>query len=160
MEPLVALGEILLGAIPTFLLVWVLYWYVTRVFFRPLRETLRKRHEATAGLRAAAEANIAAAERKAAQYEASLRAARSELYEQQEQERQKAIEQRAELVRRARRQAEETTARAKREIEQDVAEAKQRLGAESDTIARSIIRAILEPSASPPRSPGETEVAR
>jgi len=79
MAPLIALGEILLGAIPTFLLVWALYLYVTRVFLHPLQGTLRKRHEATEGLRAAAAANIAAAERKAAQYEESLRAARVEL---------------------------------------------------------------------------------
>ena len=159
MDPLTALGGILLGAIPTFLLVWLLYWYVTRVFFRPLQKTLQKRHEATEGLRAAAEANIAAAEHKAAQYEESLRAARSELYQQQEQERQKAIEQRAEIARRARRQAEELTAQAKREIEQDVADAQQRLAAESEALARSIIRAILEPAPSG-RSAGETGVAR
>ena len=160
MAPLIALGEILLGAIPTFLLVWALYLYVTRVFLHPLQGTLRKRHEATEGLRAAAAANIAAAERKAAQYEESLRAARVELYQQQEQERQKAIERRAEIVRRARRQAEETTARAKQELQQDAAEAKQRLEAESETMAHFIIRAILEPGASPARSPGQTEVAR
>ncbi|MGH9784742.1 MAG: ATP synthase F0 subunit B [Terriglobia bacterium] len=159
MEPLIALRGILLGAVPTFLLVWLLYWYVTRVFFRPLQETLQKRHQATEGLRAAAETNIAAAENKAAQYEESLRAARAELYQQQEQERQKAIEQRAEITRRARRQAEEMIAQARREFEQDAAEAKNRLAAESEAMARSIIRAILEPAASG-RSAGETEARR
>jgi F0F1-type ATP synthase membrane subunit b/b' len=156
MEPLIALGGILLGAIPTFLLVWLLYWYVTRAFFRPLQETLRKRHEATEGLRAAAESNIAAAERKTAQYEESLRAARSELYAQQELERQKAIERRAEIVRQARQRAEAMTAQARREIERDAAEAKQRLAAESEAMARSIIRAILEPA----RPAGGTEATR
>jgi F-type H+-transporting ATPase subunit b len=159
MEPLIALGGILLGAIPTFLLVWLLYWYVTRVFFRPLQKTLQKRHDATEGLRAAAESNIVAAEHKAAQYQESLRTARAELYQQQEQERQKAIERRAESVRRARQQAEAMTAQARREIEQDVAEAQNWLAAESETLARSIIRAILEPAASG-RSAGGTEAAR
>ena len=160
MESLNALGEILLGAIPTFLLVWVLYLYVTRVFYRPLQETLRKRHEATGGLRTAAEANGATAERKAAQYEESLRAARMDLYQQQEQERQKALERRAEVARRARQQAEEMVVRAKQEMQQDIEEAKRRLAAESETIARSIVRAILEPAASSAGSPGGSEAAR
>ena len=148
MEPLIALGGILFRAIPTFLLVWLLYLYVTRVFFRPLKETLRKRYEATGGLRELAEGNVAMAERKAAQHEESLRAARSELYQQQEQERQKALERRAEVLRRARQQAEEMVAKAKQEMQQDVEEAKRRLAAESEPMARSIIRAILEPAAS------------
>ena len=147
MESLVALGEILLGAIPTFLLVWVLYLYVTRVFFRPLDETLRKRHDATDGMRAAADSSIAAAEQKANQYEDSLQAARAELYQQQEQERQKAIERRAEIVERARAQAEEMVAQARQEIERDVEEAKQRLATETEPMAQSISRAILEPAA-------------
>ena len=148
MEPLVALREILLGAIPTFLLVWVLYLYVTRVFFRPLQETLSKRHHATDGMRTAAESSIAEAEKKTAQYEESLQSARAELYQQQEQERQKAIERRAEIVQRARTQAEEMVARARQEIEKDVEEAKKRLATETEPMAQSISRAILEPAAS------------
>ena len=156
MQTLIALGGILLRAIPTFLLVWLLYLYVTRVFFRPLQETLRKRYEATGGLRKLAEGNVVTAEQKAAQYEESLRAARSELYQQQEQERQKALERRSEVLRRARQHAEETVAHAKQEIQQDVEEAKQRLAAESEPMARSIIHAILEPAAS---SSGRSEAA-
>jgi len=149
MEPLAALGEILLGAIPTFLLVWLFYLYVTRVFFRPLADTLRKRHEATEGMRKNAEASIEAAQRKASQYEELLQAARGELYQQQEQERQKAMERRAEIVQRARAQAEEMIARARQEIAGDVEEAKKRLAAESEPIAQSITRAILEPASAP-----------
>ena len=148
MEPLVALGEILLGAIPTFLLVWVLYLYVTRVFFRPLQETLNKRHHATDGMREAAETSIAEAETKTAQYEESLQSARAELYQQQELERQKTIERRAEIVQRARTQSEEMVARARQEIGKDVEEAKKRLATETEPMAQSISRAILEPAAS------------
>jgi F-type H+-transporting ATPase subunit b len=151
MEPLVALGEILLGAIPTFLLVWVLYLYVARVFFRPLNEMLRKRHDATEGMRAGAEASIAATQRKAAEYEDSLQAARTQLYQQQEQERQKAIDRRAEIVRLARAQAEEMVAKARQEIAREAEDAKKRLAVESEPMAQSITRAILEPASSPER---------
>lgn len=155
MDPLAALGEILLGAIPTFLLVWVLFLYVTRVFFRPLEETLHKRHHATDGMREAAEQSITEAQKKTAQYEESLQSARVELYQQQEQERQKAIEKRAEIVQQARARAEQMVAQARKEIEQDVEEAKKRLAAETEPMAQSISRAILEPAA-----PGGKGLAR
>jgi F-type H+-transporting ATPase subunit b len=145
MEPLAALREILLGAIPTFLLVWVLYLYVTLVFFRPLQETLSKRHHATDGMREAAETSIAEAEKKTAQYEESLQSARVELYQQQEKERQKLMDRRTEIVHRARMHAEEMVARARQEIDQDVEEAKRRLATETEPMAQSISRAILEP---------------
>ena len=44
-ETLRALGEILLKAAPTFVLVFLLYLYLTRMFFRPLEEVLKKRYE-------------------------------------------------------------------------------------------------------------------
>ncbi len=162
MDTLVALQQILLSSIPTFLLVWILYFFTSRVFLKPLQETLRKRHAATLGLREAAEANLALAEKKTAQYEEALRTARAESYQQQEQERQRALEQRAERVRQARQHAEEMISRARQEIRQDVAEAKTQLAAESEQIALSVTRAILEPSlAGPPsRAPGRPEAGR
>lgn len=146
MKSLIALEEILLAAIPTFLLVWILYFYTRRFFLKPLQETLRKRHDGTRGLREVAEANLALTEKKTAHYEEALRAARAEFYHQQEQERQQSLEQRAERLRQARQQAEEMVSRANREIQKDVEEAKKRLAAESEQIALSVTRAILEPS--------------
>ena len=150
MKSLIALGEILWASVPTFLLVWILYFYATRFFFKPLQKTLRKRHDATGGLRERAEANLASAERKMAQYEEALRTARRQLYHQQEQERQRSLDQRAERIRQAQQQVEGMVARAKQEIRQEVEEAKKRLVAETEQIAGSIKRAILEPSMAGP----------
>ena len=147
MDPLTALRDILLGAVPTFLLVWLLHFYTTRVFFRPLQETLKKRREATSGLREAAEAKLAAAEQRGTQYEEALRAARAELYRRQEQERLKALEQRTEALLQARRRAEQMVGEAKQEIARDVEGAKIRLAEESEPIARTITRTILEAEA-------------
>ena len=146
MDVLTELRNILLQAIPTFVLVWILYFYTSRIFFRPLQKTLRERHESTAGLRQAAEANIALAEQKTSQYQQALQAARSDLYRQQEQERQQALDQRAELLRQARQQAGEMVQRAQQEIRAEAEQAKKRLESESDQIAFSIAQAILKPS--------------
>ena len=147
MELLVALGQILVRAIPTFLLVWILYVYTVRVFHRPLQDALRKRYEATGKLREESEANLATAERKAAEYQEALRAAGTELYRQQEQERQKALEQRASLLRQARQQAEERVGQARQQIHEEEEEAKKLLVAESEQMARSITEVLLKPAA-------------
>ena len=63
MQALYALKEILIGAIPTFVLLWILYFFITYVFYRPLDRTLRKRREDTAGLRQTADAALAELER-------------------------------------------------------------------------------------------------
>ncbi|MBI2816830.1 MAG: ATP synthase F0 subunit B [Acidobacteria bacterium] len=147
MQALNALKEILIGAIPTFILLWILYLYISKVFYRPLEETLRKRREDTAGLRLTAEAAVAEAETKTASYQAALRSAQSEVYRVQEQERQRALEERAEVVRQARARAEQLIATARQQIHQEAEAAKATLGAEAEQLAASITRAILRPAA-------------
>jgi len=46
-----ALGQILLRAVPTFLLVIFLNFYLKNIFFKPLRNVLRQRYEASEGAR-------------------------------------------------------------------------------------------------------------
>ena len=79
------LGELLLKAAPTFILVVLLQFYLKRVFFKPLESVLQKRYEATEGARKAAEESLARAAAKTGEYEAAMRAARGEVYKAQEQ---------------------------------------------------------------------------
>lgn len=79
-----ALGQILLQALPTFFLVLLLHQYLKAVFFKPLARVLAEREEATAGARRKANEALARAEQKAAAYEESLRAARNDIYREQE----------------------------------------------------------------------------
>ena len=48
-ETLRALGGILLKAVPTFILVILLHFYLKFIFFKPLQRVLRLRYEATEG---------------------------------------------------------------------------------------------------------------
>src|SRR5580698_7814712 len=84
-ETLRALGVILLDAVPTFLLVVFLHFYLKKVFFQPLEKVLRQRFEATEGARRLAEQALARAAARTEEYEAAIRAARSEIYQTQEQ---------------------------------------------------------------------------
>src|SRR5579863_2770786 len=79
------LAALLLKAIPTFLLVLILHFYLKFVFFKPMAKVLQQRYEATEGARKLAEQSLLQAAEKTSQYEAALRDARSEIYRTQEQ---------------------------------------------------------------------------
>src|SRR5215475_4677341 len=82
-----ALGGILLKAIPTVVILIFLHFYLKFMLFKPLAKVLKERDALTAGARKAAEQSLAAAERKAQEYEAKFRDARAEVYKQQEETR-------------------------------------------------------------------------
>jgi F-type H+-transporting ATPase subunit b len=145
MQTLVALGDILIKSIPTFILVWVLYFYISRMFLGPLQKTLQQRQDSTEGLRKAAEERISMAEHKTAEYQEALRAQAADIYRQQEQDRQRDLERRAEILRQARQRAEEQIGGARQQIHQQAEEAKKTLHKESEQLAQWITRAILEP---------------
>jgi len=142
-ETLRALSGILLRAIPTFVLVVLLHFYLKAVFFKPLQKVLRQRYEATEGARKLAESSLAKAAEKAAEYEAALRAARSDTYKELEQLRRQLQDERAAGVREARARAEAAVAQAKATLAAEVASLKKNLEAESETLADRIATKIL-----------------
>ena len=142
-ETLRALGGILLRAIPTFVLVVLLHFYLKFIFFKPLQKVLRQRYEATQGARKLAESSLAKAAEKAAEYEAALRAARSDTYKELEQLRRQLQDERAAGVREARARAEAAVAEARAALGAEVASLKKSLEAESETLADRIANKIL-----------------
>jgi len=143
-QTLSALGDILLKALPTFFLVILLYIYLRRLFFTPLGAVLAERREATEGARTRAEEMFRKAEQKAADYEAKLQAARTEIYREQEIHRQKALEVQAGRVREARAQAEAQLREARERIAADVAAARQDLAAQAGQMADQIVKVVLQ----------------
>jgi F-type H+-transporting ATPase subunit b len=142
-ETLRALGGILLRAIPTFVLVVLLHFYLKFIFFKPLQKVLRQRYEATEGARKLAESSLAKAAEKAAEYEAALRAARGDTYKELEQLRRQLQDERAAGVREARARAEAAVAQAKAALGAEVASLKKSLETESETLAERIANKIL-----------------
>ena len=100
------LGELLLKAVPTFILVVLLHFYLKNVFFKPLEKVLHQRYEATDGARKLAEQSLERAAAKTAEYEAAMRSARAEVYQAQEQIHKRLQEQHAAQMAEARRRAE------------------------------------------------------
>lgn len=147
METIVsALGDLLLKALPTFVLVVVVHFYLKFVFYRPLERVLRQRSELTEGARRLAEDSFQKASAKAAEYEEALRAARAEIYREQEETRRRWRAEHGEAVARARAESEERIRQAKSQIAAETQAAKLSLAAESDRLAAEIAQAILRRS--------------
>src|SRR5437588_12868665 len=133
-----ALGGILLRAVPTFLLVILLHFYLKSVFFRPLEKVLHQRYEATEGARKLARESLERAAAKTAEYEAAMRAAKTEIYHSQEQLHKQLQEREAADLLAARHRAESAVREAKALLAQDVASAKTGLEADTDALADQI----------------------
>lgn len=142
-QTLQALGGILLKAIPTTLLLLVLHFYLKAVLFGPIERTLEKRRELTEGARQAAQSSLAAAERKAQEYEAKLREARAAVYKEQEETRRIWLTEQAAQIQKARQSAETTLRVAKESLAAEMAAARSALERTSATLADQIADAIL-----------------
>src|SRR5215831_14003806 len=133
-----ALGGILLRAVPTFLLIIVLHFYLKSVFFKPLEKVLKARYDATEGARKLAEQSLANAAAKTAEYEKALFDARSELYHAQEKAFKDLQDQQSAAIAEGRAAAETQVKQAKEQLAEDVERARQSLAAESDALADRI----------------------
>jgi F-type H+-transporting ATPase subunit b len=139
-----ALSGILLRAIPTFLLVVLLHFYLKYMFFKPLEKVLHSRYEATEGAKQKAADSLQRAAAKTAEYEAALRAARGEVYQSQEQWHRKLQEEQSAQIASAREQADAAVRQAKEALAAEIAQAKLDLSAQSETLANQIAEAILD----------------
>jgi F-type H+-transporting ATPase subunit b len=142
-----ALGQILLRAVPTFFLILLLHLYLKSVFFKPLEKVLHARSEATEGARKLAAQSLAEAAAKTEQFEKALFAAKSEVYQAQEQAFKSMQEQHSAAVAEARAAADAQIKQAKAALAADVAELKRTLASQSDTLAEEIANSILRRSA-------------
>lgn len=140
------LGELLLGAVPTVILVALLYALYTTIVHKPLRRVLEERRSKTEGAVEKSKADIAAADARISEYEQRLREARAALFRAQEARRQAALQARSNAVSEARARAQAEVRAAKASIESDRAAAEKGLLGEAEALAREIMRRVLEPA--------------
>ena len=147
-QTLQALGGILLQAIPTIGLLLIVHFYLKWMFFRPMREVLDKRREATEGARESAAAMLKQASQKAATLEAALRQARDEIYQENEEQRRRWIGEQTSRLDEARRESRELIHKAKQELDAEAETAKRSLTATAESLAEEITRSLLGRKAS------------
>jgi F-type H+-transporting ATPase subunit b len=140
------LGELLLGAVPTVILLALLYVLYTTIVHKPLGRVLKERRSKTEGAVEKARADIAAAEARTSEYQLRLREARTTLFLAQETRRKAALDARTVAMNEARAKAQAQVQAAKEDIEKDREAAQAGLQSQVQTMAAEIIRRVLEPA--------------
>jgi len=140
------LGELLLAAIPTVVVFVVLFFAYKLIVHKRLVAVLDERRARTEGAVENADADIAAAEARAAEYEQRLREARLSIFKKQEARRQQLLQARSAALAEARAGAEARVKAARASLEQDAERAKLALQDESEALANQIIRTVLKPA--------------
>lgn len=141
------LGDLFLRSVPTAVLFLLLLMAYRLLVHAPLLRVLAERRERTTGAMARAEAAIRAADARAQEYEAKLRAARAEIFHAREQRVQAILRERDRVLEEARHAAQETVRGASVKLESEAKEARNALEGKADALAAEIVRAII-PSAS------------
>ena len=149
------LGELLLGAVPTVILLGTLYILYTFLVHRPLVAVLAERRSRTQGAMEKARADIAAAQARTADYEQRLREARQKIFKNQEARLQQDTQSRNQAVNQARTRAQEQVKQARAAMEEDKRQAMSKLQSEAARLATDIVRAVMRPMASPSQAGGQ-----
>ena len=142
-------GELLLGSVPTIILMVLLYGLYNLLVHKPLAKVLAERRSKTEGAVEKARADIAAAEARTAEYEQRLREARLAVFKSQEARRQQALQARNAVAVEARTKAQAQVEQARAAMEKDKIAAQENLQAESGRIATEIIRTVLQQGSAP-----------
>jgi F-type H+-transporting ATPase subunit b len=140
------LGELLLGAVPTVILLTLLYALYTVIVHKPLQRVLAERRSKTEGAVEKSRADIARAEARTAEYEQRLREARAAVFRAQEARRQAALQARSGALNEARSRAQAQVQAAKKDIDADRFAAEAGLQQEAAGLAREIMRRVLQPA--------------
>ena len=139
-----ALGDILIKALPTLFLVILLHFYLKRMFFKPLERVLHARYEATEGAKKQADLSLERARQRTAEFEDALRAARTEIWREQEEVRKKQRQEQQAALSDARNKAAEMVKQAREQITADTSASRHNLIAESEALADQIVKTIVE----------------
>ena len=140
------LGELLLGSVPTVIMLAVLYALYTAIVHKPLQRVLAERRSKTEGAVEKSRADIAAAEARTAEYEQRLREARATVFKAQEARRQAVLQARTNALNEARSKAQAQVQAAKKDIENDRVAAEKSLQSDAAALAQEIVRRVLQPA--------------
>jgi F-type H+-transporting ATPase subunit b len=146
------LGDLAIGSIPTIIIFVALVLAYRFVLYGPLTRTLAERRNRTKGAVERAQAAIAAADAKAQEYEAKLRAARAEIFHHREQRIQQWNTERDHALASARLSAQERIRAAEAVLAAQAAEARKQIEGSTEQLAAQILQAILPAGMAPVES--------
>lgn len=137
------LGELLLGALPTVVIVTLFIIFMRWAFWTPFQRVLEQREAATIGARKDADEMLTRAEEKVREYEEALREVRAEIYREQEEARRKALDERTRAIADTREKTSQMIRKAKAEIASEVETARKDLDSQVKKLAKEITQTLL-----------------
>jgi F0F1-type ATP synthase membrane subunit b/b' len=137
-----------LSVVWVILLVLVLTGVLNRLLLRPMTRVMGERDGAIRSARELAEASQAKAQAASEKLEASIRAARGDVYRQMDEKRRDAMARRAQLVAGTRSEIERSIADASRRVQAQTLAARGQLDRDADAIATAIVERVLGRKAS------------
>lgn len=137
-----------LSVVWVILLVLVLTGVLNRLLLRPMTRVMGERDGAIRSARELAEASQAKAQAASEKLEASIRAARGDVYRQMDEKRRDAMARRAQLVAGTRSEIERSIADASRRVQAQTLTARGQLDRDADAIATAIVERVLGRKAS------------
>jgi len=143
---LVQLGGLLLGAIPTAILLLLVYLLYSVLVHKPFKRVLDERRAKTEGAVQKAQADISAAAARTAEYEQRLREARLLVFKRQEARRKEALDVRAKALAEVRERVQQEVSQARATLAEDSSAAKAGLEGEAGKLASEIVQAVLRPA--------------
>lgn len=143
------LGDLLVGSVPTAIIFILLVLAYRFLLYGPLTRTLAERRERTQGALERASVAIAAADAKAQEYEAKLRAARAEIFKHREQLMQQWNAERDRALASARLAAQERVRAAESTLKAQAVDARKQIEGSTEQLASQILRAILPAGMAP-----------
>jgi F-type H+-transporting ATPase subunit b len=138
-----SLSSLMLQAIPTIIILVILHFYLKFVYFRPMKRVLQERFDATEGARRLAEESLKKAAEKAAEYEAAIRAARADIFREQEKYRERLRAEQGEAIQQARQEADAMVKDARKQLADELVAAKRSLEQQTEALAGQIVNTIL-----------------
>jgi F-type H+-transporting ATPase subunit b len=136
-------GDIIIRAVPAFIVFVLLHLYLKKVLFKPLERVLEERRGKTQGAIEAAEAVVRTAADKLDRYQQALSDARAGIYREQEVARRQLTAQQADAIEQARAAVNRKIAGARAGIQAEVDQARSSLALEADRLADTIAASIL-----------------
>jgi F-type H+-transporting ATPase subunit b len=136
--------ELLLGAVPTVLIILIFYFILRAIFFKPLLKVMAEREARSVGAQKAAETAQVAAADKVKQYQDALKQAHGQVYAEQEAARKKLLDERAAQIKDARNKAGVEVSNAKARVESELAAARRDVEATVGQLSAEIARRILQ----------------
>jgi F0F1-type ATP synthase membrane subunit b/b' len=142
------LGSLLLQAIPTALILIFLHFFLSNIFFKPLKKVMDERYDRTEGASKRAQEVLVEVKKKTAEYEGAIHAARTEIYKQQESFHARLQADFDEAINSAREDAKAQVREAQSGIENERKQAREVFDRQAPQLAETIAQAILKGRAS------------